>query len=344
MTVQNQFNCRFVVFFSIERLIVVYFPFSNINSHKRRVKKLGISFLCFFAFVLYSVALFTTGLGKPNENSTRCEALPKWMDIVERMALFDIIITIFVPMCFILVVNVLISLKLMSSSRQSRNAVESRDEKSMTTRRNISRIDQLFDLTPHLKLNRLKSDLFSLRLGRKNTSESEVSCESTRRTSNKVLNQIITTGLLVVSNEFSRNSCETLSISAKSRLNRMKTYSKTTRMLLIISTLCFCLNVPMAWSKLRYLIANLIAISTSSQAEASNATLATSSDTTSAGDELSSAAVIDQIIERLSCYLYYLNYSINFVLYTLNGERFKETLVKYFKRKVYRRVTRIWRN
>ena len=45
----------------------------------------------------------------------------------------------------------------------------------------------------------------------------------------------------------------------------------------------------------------------------------------------SAASLNDELIERLSCYLYYLNFSINFFLYVLNRSRFREILFGFCK-------------
>ena len=38
------------------------------------------------------------------------------------------------------------------------------------------------------------------------------------------------------------------------------------------------------------------------------------------------ASFSEEIIERFSCYVYYLNFSLNFFLYTLNSSKFKKIL------------------
>jgi len=42
---------------------------------------------------------------------------------------------------------------------------------------------------------------------------------------------------------------------------------------------------------------------------------------------------IEEIIERITCYLYYLNFSLNFFLYNLNGSQFRAQLLGLFRKK-----------
>jgi hypothetical protein len=51
---------------------------------------------------------------------------------------------------------------------------------------------------------------------------------------------------------------------------------------------------------------------------------------------------IEEIIERITCYLYYLNFSLNFFLYNLNGSQFRAQLLSLFgkkKRESFKKVT-----
>ena len=290
---------------------------------------------------LYTFSLFTTGLETVHETSD-CSTFPKWYDLVQHMALLDIIITIIAPMLIIFVVNVLISLKLMNKSSNSNRrqsppstSVRCREAEMVNIKLQVGlRLSAAYDeplnmtLSDNSKKKKNKSPNISL------------SVESRPLSDANEINQLKT--LRVASREISRCSYDALSICEKSKIKRMKAYSKTTRMLLIISTIFFFLNVPMAFSKLRYLVTNLIAVappishleSANALNSYQNATLNTSTVSASGFDSFTQ---LDQIIERLACYLYYLNYSINFVLYTCSGERFKETMVKFLKRRFQRR-------
>ncbi len=110
-------------------------------------------------------------------------------------------------------------------------------------------------------------------------------------------------------------------------------YSKTTRMLLVISTVFLVLTTPIALSKVRYFVGNFLG-DTVDHASASHT--AFDSKNGSALNPLMSEVkytAIDELIERFSCYLYYLNFSINFLLYTFNGPKFKRALIDIFKRR-----------
>lgn len=98
-----------------------------------------------------------------------------------------------------------------------------------------------------------------------------------------------------------------LTMTVNHPIRRFRSYSRTTRMLIIISITYILLNSLMAYSKLKHLF---VTESSSSLRSLNN-----------------------ELLERVSCYLYYLNFSINFFLYVLNKSTFRDILFDVFKRK-----------
>lgn len=171
-----------------------------------------------------------------------------------------------------------------------------------------------------------------------------------------------------------------LSATYSTRLKRSKSYSRTTRILILISLTYILLNSLMVYSKLRQLFIdeNYSASSPVVESSFSSTTLSplpttlmprTSSRSSSqlaelvfpAADLLVATPTIqtstaaknrtsrrlegnhdehlpdpidysDELIERISCYLYYLNFSINFFLYVLNKSKFRDIFLNIFKR------------
>lgn len=122
-------------------------------------------------------------------------------------------------------------------------------------------------------------------------------------------------------------------------LKRIKIYSKTTRMLLLISTTFLVLNSPIGFAKVRYYFLNnhLLQRPTktshelNSQAHLNIFNLNSTNSTQQTGyDPKLNTNDSDEIIERFTCYIYYLNFSLNFLLYVFNGPKFRKSIIEIF--------------
>jgi hypothetical protein len=259
------------------------------------------------------VSLFTTGLEKTSDYNS-CDTFSNWVDLMHHMALVDITITIFAPMLIIFLANVLISIKL------TKKAYNARRFKPLS----VGQSFHIDDKSVTVQVSSIEAKPKQTIVFIKNVAPKKI--------------------LTLMSGDLKRSRCniDSMSISNVSKIRQIKTYSKTTRMLLIISTIFFCLNVPMALSKLRYLVTSVIETSSlpilSSKIDYAPASYSSSELLAGTNETTEATTEMDQIIERFSCYLYYLNYSINVVLYTLNGEKFKKTMVRFFKRKIIRNI------
>jgi hypothetical protein len=129
-----------------------------------------------------------------------------------------------------------------------------------------------------------------------------------------------------------------------------KKYSKTTKLLLSISTTYLILHSPLALSKIYYFLKNHAIYSPNFEAQESfpqstisinlefisNSTLDLEKLNTTYFFNMSTDMEInlaEEIIERIGGYLYYLNFPLNFFLYTLNGKKFRDGIKNMFKRK-----------
>jgi hypothetical protein len=115
-------------------------------------------------------------------------------------------------------------------------------------------------------------------------------------------------------------------LTINSSLNQSRKYSRTTKMLLTLSVTFLLLNTPMAFNKIVYFIkySTLFDSKAQNQTHSMNATASRSSLERSTNEE---------ILERLACYLYYLQFSLNFFLYAFNGSKFKKILFKVTTKK-----------
>ena len=134
------------------------------------------------------------------------------------------------------------------------------------------------------------------------------------------------------------------------RTKRYKSYSETTKTLLVISIMFLILHLPIGLNKLWYLVrenfqtnyenvekvdvfkmnnkefANL---NSNFTYEFLNSTMMKSYLNKINSNEF------EEIFERLSCYVYYFNFSLNFFLYTYNKAKFRQTFLDSLK-KIFR--------
>ena len=110
MYVFNFQSSWFIVFFSIERFIVVYYPFSKYKLINNRNKAYLITFLFVLSLSVYAFVPITIGLEYIDEVNV-CIWI-RWIDQVERFILIETLVTIFIPFIIILLINMLISVKL----------------------------------------------------------------------------------------------------------------------------------------------------------------------------------------------------------------------------------------
>jgi hypothetical protein len=124
---------------------------------------------------------------------------------------------------------------------------------------------------------------------------------------------------------------------------RKKTYSRTTRMLLVISAVYLFLNAPIAFAKVRFFVSNMDSdLATNATALNADQNMTTRFDygnISNRSDQISlqtehTNTVKEELIERLTCYLYYLNFAINFLLYSLNGPTFIARFMSLLKLKI----------
>jgi hypothetical protein len=101
-----------------------------------------------------------------------------------------------------------------------------------------------------------------------------------------------------------RNQTNLMFINSKKKFN----FYKRTYILIMISTCFLCLNTPMALCKLWYFIK-----------PSSSYTLNST----------------EEILERFSCYVYYLNFCITFFLYNLKFSKLKNLFTKQIKKNMF---------
>ncbi|CAF3790844.1 unnamed protein product [Rotaria socialis] len=108
-----------IVSFTIERLIVVFYPLKRAIICRRKIARFVV-FLLFITTLLCNINVpFHYGiisLHNPLQNDTICDILPKYRAIYMRFAITTMILVYLLPMCIIGIVNMLICCKLWRNS------------------------------------------------------------------------------------------------------------------------------------------------------------------------------------------------------------------------------------
>ncbi len=118
-------------------------------------------------------------------------------------------------------------------------------------------------------------------------------------------------------------------------LRRSKKYSKTTKMLLIVSSSFLLFNSPIALSKIYYFLKSKInyddKLSNTQNDMKENSLNASSIQLTNSYNIQLNTNSMEEIVERITCYVYYLNFCLNFIVYNLNSAKFRNALFELLK-------------
>lgn len=129
------------------------------------------------------------------------------------------------------------------------------------------------------------------------------------------------------------------SVKYKRRLS--KKYTKTTRVLLTISITYVLLNIFMAYSKIRYCFETEFFDRIYEENEQIIFGIDSLNSTQNMDLRIKAMELNydweDQFYERVSCYLFYLNFSLNFFIYCANRSKFKKSISSFRNRNSYRK-------
>jgi hypothetical protein len=333
---------RLVVTFSIERLIAIYFPLKCRQLCTTTIKKSFCIGTILASLLIYSFNLVTTEL-KIHEASTRCAPHKEWIVLVEFITVVDVTFTMIVPFFIIFIINILIAFKLtnlksstkLNINRQSSENKSFQSFKNNSIKRTITNSGRNLLYVPTVTTSSLK---LSNNLLKSNQSRKDLTIKFTKSSTND-LNEI-----LKMSTEMSLSMNMSLPNTIVYK-KRDKLYSKSTNVVLSISTTFLVLHCPIAicklYSFLKYKKTNFLEnektiYNNTSNVDVLQKFLKNSSNSNSyrnmtvytnePGD-----VMLDHLIERISNNIYYLSFLINFFLYSLNGSKFRNALIKMFK-------------
>lgn len=256
----------------------------------KTTNKASVFMLTAVSLIIYSFALFTSGIESSGEGTKSCVTLTKWFDMVQLIAFIDMFITMVIPFLIIFISNISIVCKLMGFGSKSNFVIESHRFSSNGSTE-ISELALRKKSIKSLKKEDMKRDSIENKLN------SKIEKIDVFKNSQNKINLV-------------------QHITKAGEAKRLQKYSRTTRMLLIVSTTFLLLHMPIAGCKAWYFVKSSF--------------IKTHSGTDLRSFEISSS---EEVLERLSCYIYYLNFSLNFFLYALNGPKFRVAIRKLFKRK-----------
>lgn len=209
------------------------------------------------------------------------------------MAMIDILITTILPFFLITIINILIAYKLKTETKKAKKC-----KKQIRLSKNESKNYQSF----------MKRDKF----------------EDKPKKSVKFNDSL----LISYKKETKQVS---INFQRESRIKRTKVYSEATKCLFLISFVFLFLHCPLALNKINYFLnENLIPSKTSLDFDYFDQ-MSPNSTQYHDSTELETSEK-EEIFERIACYIFYLNFSLNFFLYTYNKSKFRNIILRWFKK------------
>ena len=278
-----------VVSFTIERWIVVFHPLKKNFWCTRRTAFLTVSVLMLAAMVIYSFTFWSTGLVQI-AGAQFCLPKPKFYRTVQILTTIDTVVTLLLPSVIIIVLNVNIATKIWQF-------IHKESEKN-----------ELFVMYPSVEQHLSKSSFYfekhctdevsgSIQLKKNSRMPSMVSYHTTR----------------IQDNGWSKRSKQMYG------KRRLRAHVRTTRSLLIVSTVFVCLNLPSHAFRIYAVVTELM----------------------DPGYMYPKTGLQFQQIFQL---VYYINFAANFFLYSACSKTFRQAfkrLCQKLKRKFLSNGTRM---
>ena len=305
-----------------------------------RKRKTGVMCVLLFALIFYSYNLAMTGLVENvhTNSASECVPLDKWLFLNKYMTLADTFNTILVPFMLISIVNILIVIKLARTTRST-----PQNESSNHIFANNSSMHKKMEMSNNFTTVTTSHLINS------------ASCHH-QQTTNK------------------KGSLTQIKLMMHD-VSRKRKYSRTTVVLMSISSAFLALNFPIATCKIfNYfsgktfepdssgmdsVMGSVMAVDDSSIylmpiysrifkniSEALNETLSNhqiEANNASGGVERPSLVPVitwSSLFERLAGNVYYLNFVLNFFLYSLNGSKFRQNLAKIMAFRLFKSLNK----
>jgi len=147
--------------------------------------------------------------------------------------------------------------------------------------------------------------------------------------------------MATTSNQNINNIVFRKNINPKIRSRNIRRCNEVTKTLMLISFVFLLLHFPLALNKCWYFINSDFRMETNSETELINENQSkykqngtkTINQNRNQNFELRE---YEEIFERITCYIFYLNFSINFFLYTFNKSKFRHIIIKQIRCKWFK--------
>ena len=257
-----------VVTFTVERFIVACFPLQRKRVVRARHAKVVLTLLTVFALAAYSFATWMTGVMRIGDQNI-CLFYPKYQRVLSIIAHVDTAITFVIPMLTIITLNSVIAVAIYNARKGiNRNMGNSQSNGYRT---------KLMYLEPSVSSHRESSShMFCMSSSRKSRGRS-----SSRSRPNMVVS---------------------LGGSSGGRESAQRRHLRSTKMLLVVSTVFVVLNLPSHALKFRTVVLSM----------------------TRPGW---TPSMPDRLWQHGAELVYYVNFAINFFLYSFCGQNFRRCLI-----------------
>jgi hypothetical protein len=292
--------------------MLLFVPFQKFTVKKKRRNQLTLFILVSFALIFYSFAIFTTN----NSDSNRCQPIDEWFNFVKIMSLIDSIITIILPFLLVLIINLAIIIKMIKYKKSKDLQTNNNNNNKATSR--VSRFDINLVSIDAEKEKGVRNETSILK-SRNNQQTLDL-----KEMRNKTA---IAESLTLNINEINEHIRSGSFNSKIEIIRRKKVYWRMTHILLAITTSFLILNFPFCFLKLRYFIRGFASITkTAPHPHSTNQTTTLEYKNVTPVNQFKEsmdASQIDELIERVTYYIYYLNFSINFILFAFSVSKSK---------------------
>ena len=295
----------YIVAFSCERFIAVKWPFKRSELCTPRKARIVVVSLAAFALVAYSFAVWTSEVASWYGMSI-CLPKEKYRNLVGKLNNIDSIITLIVPFIVILFCNswIVYSVKNLSSQKQQQ-LWQFQNGRNLSSDKNGNKMSFRSQSTSSNLANFASAAAPHKRLAQSLSGYSVSSVSSFQRI-NLIRTSSAVNGSKKHKNESHRHVCD----------SRRQYQLHVTKMLLVVSSIFLLFNLPCHVIRLYDFFQRL-----------TNKSYSTS------------LTIIR--LQKIFTYVYYVNFSINFLLYNLCGENFRKAL-KSLISKIKRNAIKLW--
>ncbi len=317
---------RLIVTFSIERTMAIYFPLKHKARNTKKEIKKYVKAILLIGVVYNLINILIIGVDhQSNSLMKKCAIINNWLYLAEFVIPIDLVLNTVIPILTISILNTLIALKLSYfSSDIKQSELKSFNQETKTINVNLKKSETIYSTCKAI------SNGSSLKISPTNEKQYLSVHNSLSFKNEKNL-------LKPVEKHFHKSE-PSLSDSIHSAISwtniesRKKKYSKASRVLFLISITFLVLRFPMCISKI-YFIINMTNEETSltrSSHQMNSTIFVTVKSNYSANTQVINSmssnyefdfSLTQKFLFNLSNKLYYLNFGLNFFLYSFDRSK-----------------------